>query len=630
MCGINGIISFSEVFNFSDLEEKVRTMNDIIKHRGPDSEGFFSKKNIVLGFQRLSIIDLSSEANQPMISDDESIVIVFNGEIYNYIEIHKELVSLGHRFNTKSDTEVLINAYKQWGTDCVNKFNGMWSFVLFDFNKNLFFASRDRLGVKPLYYYYTENYLIFSSETKSICSVEDLRIANRSKVFEYLAYGYNKTNDGETFIYKLLELLPGHNLIIENSKSVKIKKYWELKANQVSFKNTNEMHSQFETLFNDSLKIRFRSDVPIGLLLSGGLDSSIIAKKADMLIDSNLIEQTSIFAYTASFPGFDKDEYKLAEDFIKTTSHITLKKITTDISSIIPNLDNIIYGLDQPVQSFTSIVHYKIMQEINKDGIKVAFNGQGADEAFYGYDRYIIGFFLIDCLLKKKGNFLKQYKAIKEKLKFSNTFIFNQIFKALISKKKASYIRSKYIEGTMNCLNQEFISENVNNFKNNYKFNLKGNNLRNYSIEHIKSTGLNTILHYEDISSMLNSVEMRSPFLDYRLIEFAFSLPDNEKFDMGVTKKCIRSVFDKLIPKSILNNNNKIGFNTPFNSFMKEDLFKQYIEELLNSKAFNNREIWNSDQIKMYFNNSDQHPNFPFWRFINLEIWAKTNKIINL
>lgn len=629
MCGINGILYLKNKPSDEFIKLKIGTMNDLIKHRGPDSEGVYIKRNMALGFRRLSIIDLSTNANQPMLSSDESVVMVFNGEIYNYIELFEELRCKGYRFKSKSDTEVLINSYLEWGVDCVNKFNGMWAFAIYDYNKDILFASRDRLGVKPFYYNLESDYLIFSSETKSIIGVENKRMANHTKAFEYLAYGYNKSSDGETFYANIRELGPGTSLIISDNQ-VKIKKYWELKPNMYEFNAQRDIYQVCKELIENAVQLRYRSDVPIALLLSGGLDSSVVASITESLIEKGSLNQNKIESYTVHFPNYEHDEFELTNNFAKTCKHVKLNVIVPDIYSLIKNLDNIIFDLDQPLVSFSHVIHYQMMQEIHQDGIKVAMNGQGADEAFYGYDKHIFGYFLLDRLCNHNYDFYKQLKAIHGKLGFDYKMIIGQVLKALFKKNRASYYRAKYIEKSIDCLKGEFVSANKFHFEYNYEFKLKGNNLANYTIEQISNTGLTSILHYEDISSMLNSVEMRSPFLDYRLMEFAFSIPDDLKFNDGITKKIIRETVGAKLPDSIVNNFKKTGFSSPFIQYMKTKEMNEFIMDNQYSRSFRENPIWNHEKIMERFRNPELYPDFPFWRFLNYQIWANLNKITGL
>ncbi|MCW5517986.1 asparagine synthase (glutamine-hydrolyzing) [Muriicola sp. Z0-33] len=633
MCGINGAIALSKqkTLNWqADMRPTIEIMNNTIEHRGPDSDGVFIKEPIAFGFRRLSIIDLDDSANQPMLSSDKNIVLVFNGEIYNYLEIKSELIEKGYRFRTASDTEVIINSYLEYGEECVQHFNGMWAFAIYDFRKNKLFCSRDRLGVKPFYYCYSDNCLFFSSELKVLHKVCNLRDANHSKVFEYLAYGY-RLNDGETFFKACSELLPGTNMVYENDK-FSFFKYWKLEENSFKHNPILSPHEEYIQLFENAVKLRYRSDVPVALLLSGGLDSSAIAKVTDNLIEKGELEQTDIHAYIASFPNFKDDETAIAREFIKTCRHIKLHEILIDKSNLISDFENIIYNLDHPLGSFTSIAHHNIMKECKQRGIKVVLNGQGSDEAYAGYDRYISGAHLLNQLLSSGGNFAKEFRALNSLNNYSKSFLISQMIKSILNQPFASYLRAKYQEKSISCLNNDFINSNYKHYQSEYKFSFKGNNFNNYLLNDINHKGrLNHILHYEDISSMQQSIEIRSPFMDYRMLEFAFSIPTELKFKNGVTKIIQRDTIGKLLPDSIKLNRNKIGFNTPFNEYISNDpIFKSYIFDILNAANFKSKKIWNSDKILKVFENPTKYPNFPFWRIINLEVWSKVYNINNL
>jgi asparagine synthase (glutamine-hydrolysing) len=632
MCGINGFISLNNSFgikNQEDIKSKIHLMNDLIAHRGPDSEGIYFKNPICFGFRRLSIIDLTDDANQPMLSNDGNIVIVFNGEIYNYIEIRQELINKGHLFRTQSDTEVIINSYIEYGFSCVEKFNGMWAFAIYDFRKNILFCSRDRFGVKPFYYFSDKDSLIFSSELKALHQTRDLKRANLSKVYEYLAYGY-RINDGETFFENCFELLPGTNMIYENNQ-IRYQKYWELGLNNFNHDESLTFHEEYSRTFESSVKLRYRSDVPVGILLSGGFDSTSIAKVTDNLIEKGELGQNEIHAFIASFPNFEDDETPIAREFIKTCKHIRLHEMTVDLKGLVNDIEETIYGFDHPAGMFSTVVHNCIMKKCHERGIKVVLNGQGSDEAYAGYIKYISGIYLLDQLLSRNGNFLDEFHHLNSKNKYSKSFLLSQMFKSTLSLPKSSFLRAKYLEKTISCLDKEFINQNYHHYKSDWKFSLKGNNFNRYLLNHITHKTLNNILHREDISSMLQSIEIRSPFMDYRLMEFAFSIPNELKFRNGVTKVIQRETIGKLLPDSITKNRKKIGFNTPFTDyFSKNPDFKSYILSTVSSNSFYSKNIWNADKIKKAFENPSIYPSFPFWRFFNMEVWSKVYNINNL
>ncbi|MEO6694253.1 MAG: asparagine synthase (glutamine-hydrolyzing), partial [Ignavibacteria bacterium] len=522
MCGINGIVYFNS-YNSNEhtafFEDKISRMNDEIAHRGPDDDGKFFNYPVNFGFRRLRIIDLSTAASQPMFNEDRSIALIFNGEIYNYLELIPDLKKKGYIFKTKSDTEVIIHSYKEYGFDCVNKFNGMWAFALYDLNNKIFFASRDRFGVKPFYYYSDKDKFIFSSEIKAILKVQNINEANHGKVFDYLAYGY-KTSNGDTFFNGISELKPAHNVIIKN-EIIEFKRYWHLN-NKESVVNENEINEKISYLLKDSVKLRFRSDVPVSILLSGGLDSSIITRITDDLIDNHQLNNENVTAYSAVFPGFRYDESAIIDDFLKTCRHIRSVKLSLEKPDLFKSINKFVYGMGEPVFSATSFAHYTLMKDISKQNVKVVLNGQGADEVWGGYDRYFIGYFLLDILMRSPHKFISQANAIFGKMKFSYKYILMQTLKALSSRKYASYLRAKYAHKVLSCMSKDFTRNNYNYFKNSEYKKLSSGNLSGYMKYNIEYQGFNQILHYEDHSSMQNSIEMRSPFIDYRLVELAF------------------------------------------------------------------------------------------------------------
>lgn len=615
--------------NQDEFRSKLKMMNDMIAHRGPDSEGIFTKNPVCFGFRRLSIIDLTDDANQPMLSSDGSIVIVFNGEIYNYIEIREELINKGYVFRTQSDTEVVINSYIEYGCGCVDKFNGMWAFAIYDFRKSLLFCSRDRFGVKPFYYYLDKESFFFSSELKALHKICNLNKANHGKVYEYLAYGY-RINDGETFFENCFELLPGTNLIYENNK-ISYNKYWELGMNNYIHNDSLTLHEEYSQLFESAVRLRYRSDVPVGILLSGGFDSSSIAKVTDNLIKKGELQQNEIQAYIASFPDFQDDETAIAREFIKTCEHIKLHEMIIDPKTLAVDLEETIQGLDHPVNSFGTIAHNNIMKKCREQGIKVVLNGQGSDEAYSGYIRYISGIHLLDQLMSRDGNFLSEFHQLNSINKYSRLFLISQMFKSTLSHTKASYLRARYMEKSIPCLDKDFINMNYSHYKPEWKFSLKGNNLNSYLLNHITQKMLNNILHYEDISSMLQSIEIRSPFMDYRLMEFGFSIPNNLKFKNGITKVIQRETIGKMLPDSITKSRKKLGFSTPLIDYISSDPnFKSYIFDVVNSESFTSKKIWDGAKVAKVFEDPSKNPEFPFWRFINMEVWAKAYDISNL
>ncbi|HPH17661.1 MAG TPA: asparagine synthase C-terminal domain-containing protein, partial [Haliscomenobacter sp.] len=369
----------------------------------------------------------------------------------------------------------------------------------------------------------------------------------------------------------------------------------------------------------------------VALLLSGGLDSSAITKVTDNLIQRGELNRNEIHAFIASFPGFIDDETPTARMFIKTCKHIQLHELIIDTQKTVDNLENIIQALDHPVFSFNVVVHQNIMKACKQQGVKVVLNGQGSDEAYAGYDRYISGAYLLDQLISRDGNFFEEFSILNKQNHYSKGFLLGQMFKSMVDQNYSAYLRAKYQEKSIFCLNKDFIKANYHHYKPAYQFSYKGNNFNNYLLKQIKYEGLNQILHYEDISSMSQSIEIRSPFMDYRMMEFAFSIPNELKFKGGITKIIQRDTIGKMLPNSITKNRKKIGFRAPFLDYLSKDHnVKAYVFDVLNSQSFGAKKIWKADSVKHVFERPMDYPDFPFWRFINLEVWAKVYNIKNL
>jgi asparagine synthase (glutamine-hydrolysing) len=604
-------------------------MNRSIRHRGPDGEGSYIDRGAALGHLRLSILDLSTDGAQPMFNEDRSLVLIFNGEIYNYLELREELIVMGYQFHSRTDSEVILHGYAAWGDDCVHRFNGMWAFAIWDSGRRRLLLSRDRLGVKPLYYKAEpEGGLIFSSEIKAIAAVRETKEANLGKVHDYLAYGY-RTNDGETFFQEVNELRGGHHLILEEG-SIRTYRYWQLPepSPNESKESETELCQKFTDLLENAVKLRFRSDVPVALLQSGGLDSSAIARIVADGLTRGDFNTKSVTAYTAHFPGYALDETNVVRDFLKTCPGINLKVLEVGGVDLAANLAKFAYQMDEPVYSTTSFAHWSLMKEVRNQGIKVVINGQGSDEAFAGYGRYAIGYRLLDSLLTSPSEFLQQLGGARQTMGFSRTMLISQLLKACFGRKAVSNFRARFTDRSLRVLSSQFHIEHRDHLddlgatfrKRNLDCHLRG------QLEHY---GFNQILHYEDHSSMANSIEIRSPFIDYRLMEFAFRIPDSLKLNNGITKRVLRESFKRRLPEIIVGNNCKIGFNTPFDEWMRSKEMQMLLKELFKSPEFTGRSIWKAKAVRENFEKGEW-TKFPLWRFINLELWARAYGIKNL
>jgi len=612
MCGIIG-------FSWED-KTLLKEACDSLEHRGPDSKGYYSDKDISLGHRRLSIIDLSERANQPMSNEDGSIWTIYNGEIYNFQELRTELEKKGHKFKSSSDTEVIIHGYEEWGLDCVKKFNGMFAFGLWDSNKKSLFLARDRLGQKPLFYAKIENKIIFASEIKALLKCSYLkREINLNAVNYFLTFSYIPSQ--ETIYREIYQLLPGHILTYKNNKT-DITKYWDLEFEENN-KNKRYYLGQIESLLNDSIEKIAISDVPLGVFLSGGLDSSLITA----LITQN-VKKVKTFSIGFGEREFNETCYAREIADYLGTDH---KEFIVESSSI-KILPKMIYHFDQPFADPSALPFY-YLSKLTRKHVKVALSGDGADELFAGYRRYL-------------GSYMEN------KVKFIpppvRKLLININSKIPISRKK--YDLSKYISKTLKGANLksdekhlyymshfddklkgELYKKKLKETKscklifNSYLKNLKSNNsLDKAQYLDIKTYLPDDILVKTDRMSMAHSLEVRCPFLDHRLFELISKTPTNLRLNGIKTKFILKKFAESYIPKKIIYRK-KGGFSVPLNMWFDNEL-KDITSNLLTSKDIENREYFNIPEIRKIINNHLNRKNeysIQLWTLLNLELWHK-------
>ena len=575
MCGITGIFSFDreKVIN----EDRLKKMTDIIHHRGPDGSGFFIDKNIGLGHRRLSIIDLNT-GDQPMYSEDKKIAIVFNGEIYNYIELREELKGMGFQFYTNSDTEVIIKSYRAWGYNCQNKFNGMWSFAIWDTDKQELFLSRDRIGEKPLHYSIYENTFVFGSELKSLFSYGIPKNMDLSLIELYLVL--TNIPEPHTFYKNVYKLKAGHYLVVKNGKFNEYK-YWDLpeidEANMI--RDKDYIYERFDSLFRDAVKIRMRADVPYGAFLSGGLDSSAVVSVMSS------ISNFPINTFTIGFPEREFDESKLAlavANKFNTIHHVNTVN-PDDFNEII---NKVAYHYDEPFGDASAVPTGYVSKFASKK-VKMVLTGDGGDELLSGYNSY--AGIKIAQLYKKfpltiQNNAPKVISSINRLAKGGMRLKLNKI---------ESILKTSSMD-----FNDRIIQKRAYTDFNNIK-KLTGNISDIYSIEdyfsdikkkcpytdefyklmhlNFKYDLPNDYLVKVDRMSMAHSLETRIPFLDYRLIEFMVKVDKNVKLQGWERKSILRNTIGKELPKSILNAPKK-GFGIPLRNWFKENSFEATID----------------------------------------------------
>ena len=562
MCGIFGI--FHQGKGIEIAENLVDKCLNSISHRGPDNQ---SKKvidqRLCFGHVRLSIIDLDQTSNQPFSDETERFHLVFNGEIFNYLEIKAQLLDIGHEFKTHSDTEVLLHSYIEWGKECVKKFNGMWAFAIYDRVEESLFCSRDRFGIKPFNYAIVDDQFIFSSEIKAILTYFPvLKVPNFNVIANYCRTGIG-AQIKETWFEKISRLEPAHNLTVD-SEGINTERYWDYPRNinkSISFEKAKET---YKNIFEDAVRIRMRSDVPVGFTLSSGIDSSSIVSVLNGKLNGNNKTYTCSFSAT-KFSSLEKRNFS---ENIEINEPILVKKLSNKIGlnskiceigyeNYVQKLSEIIYHLESGHSSPAIYPLNRLMETAAKD-VTVLLEGQGADEALGGYISSVQPVLMIELI--KNFRFIT---ALKEFRCFKKVYSIKAAFMLFVRGCNVGWIQRVFFKiiGIDNCFQGQIKS--YQHIKD-YPKQPRGfqNGVARYLFR-VHTGGLVNLLHYGDAVSMKNSLESRLPFMDYRLIEFAFTLTPSFLVKNGLGKYIHREAMKGIVPEFILDNRIKFGFDSP-------------------------------------------------------------------
>ena len=609
MCGISGYLDFDNYVNINTL----RHMTDIIRHRGPDDEGyiFFDDEkgvsacgdestkacNISLhinditdhrfflgfGHRRLSIIDLSPAGHQPMQLESKEIYITYNGEIYNYIELKEELQDLGHSFKTCTDTEIILQAYQEWGEECVKHFNGMWAFALYDKKNQRIFCSRDRLGAKPFYYYYKENHFVFGSEIKQLCQDEFFENKLNEKLLRITLLLHLQDFSEETLIQDVYSLPAGCNMTVkldvEKKRIAKVEKkvYWDLQIPENKKKNNN-----WYDYLKESIKIRLRSDAPLGVMVSGGVDSTLLINEickygqytgkfsADKVntftscYDRNSIHDETYFAHLVNESCGCNEHliYPGDEDMLST-----YQKMIWHFEDFAP---------------FSTLGSFMTLRNVSETGVKVIINGQGGDESMLGYERYYVAY-LWQILKQSPSKFIKTYRkivkssklTIKQVLQYLVYFLFPRIRITRNKWKAKKFLSDEFVE--------RFNSQDITEL-------IQFRNFDKLIYNELRKTQLTHILRMDDRGYMAFSMESRVPLIDYRYLQAAVEIDPMQKIQGGYSKYLFRKKMENDIPSQVVWRKNKNGWSSPAEEWMRrfdDKRVEEMLDHPISEKYFN-------------------------------------------
>lgn len=601
MCGIAGIFSQQGI---SPIDvSTVERMNKIQRHRGPDDEGIYSDSCCVLGHRRLAIIDLSKDGHQPFESDDHRYHLVYNGEIYNYIELREELKQKGWRFKTKTDTEVLIKAYQQYGKGCLSRFNGMFAFAIYDSADNMLFMARDRVGIKPIYYAIIDSKLYFASEIKALCTILSLKPSvNYQSLFDFLVFNRTDVFD-ETFFNETKRIPKGYYATIDKN-GMKLTQWWnpEDYIRERKEDNLKLISTKIEEIFVSAVKLRMRSDVAVGSCLSGGLDSSILI---GTLFENCNIEDDTFLTFTASFPDHAIDETSYIDSLNERYRFKNIRTYPT-AENALEKLREFVYANDEPTTNSSFFAQYEVMELAKENNVTVLLDGQGGDENFAGY-QYFHGFNLYGLLKKGRildfgAEFLKNILR-KQDISAYQTLLFQLLpdsVKKPLLLKAIPYIQKDFFHeyvGKSRIYNEFFDVRSLNqSLVRHFQ----------YKLEHL--------LRMEDRISMAFSLEARVPYLDYRLIEYLLGVSEGLKIKLGETKYLQKKALGRYTIEAILDRKDKIGFGTPRDEWMLTDEWQKLTENNFNDL---------DESFSGVFKKNIELPKkgFDRWRINNLATW---------
>lgn len=622
MCGIAGILAQRQ----ESLKQDIEMMKQSIAHRGPDDDGTYLDPDLplVLGHRRLAILD-PEHARQPMTTTDGMVTVVFNGCIYNYLELRRELIARGHDIQTYSDTEVILHAYTEWEEDCVHKFNGMFAFALWDRRNHKLFCARDRLGIKPFYYWCDGNRLVFASEIKAILAAGIKAEGNPEGLKDYLTFQFCL---GEKTLFKgVRRLEPGYAMtaVLESGRiNLRISQYWDVQYEIDEEHDEQWFVDHLSSLLEDAVRLRLRSDVPLGAHLSGGLDSSTVVSLASSMLDGMPLK-----TFTGAFregSAFDETGYaRIVSDACGTEHH----EVYPSGKDFVETLPKLIYHMDEPLAGPGLFPQYYV-SKLASEHVKVVLGGQGGDEVFAGYARYLVAY-LEKCIhgaifeQQNRAPFAVTLDSIVPNLTLLQSYTpMLQSFwrEGLFGPQDQRYFRLiDRMDGNRQVFNE--LDVDYSPFESFQAiFNRDGlHSLINRMTYFDLKASLPALLHVEDRTSMAVSLESRVPLLDYRIIELLATVPPNIKFAGGNMKHLFKRAIKSFVPEAVFNRKDKMGFPVPLQQWFKGEA-RDFVRDILLSDRVRQRGLFKMPAVEMAIAGEGSYGR-TVWGLLCLELWHR-------
>lgn len=615
MCGIAGILVGRSGVPIE--EEQLWRMANALRHRGPDAAGVWRDSELGFAHTRLSIIDLSAAANQPMLDATGRYVLVHNGEIFNHVELRQELKDLGHTFRTHSDTEVILAAYRQWNAACLQRFNGMWAFAIWDTVEEELFAARDRSGKKPFYYAQrSDGSLVFASEVKALQSLGLRFGVNPQAAFDFLTQGTYGHLGANTFFLGLRQLPAAHMLRAKPGGTVQVDRYWDLPAvarrDRIAY--TRDLQRRFRDLFVDAVSLRLRADVPIGATLSGGLDSSAIVGVIDQLSHGE-----DLHLFTRQYPGTAHDESQYVDAVVRRLQQPVLHTVPEAEDALGDQIDTVVDRQEEPFGDTSIVAHYDLMRAARAAGIPVILSGQGGDELLLGYPSMVHAY-LGHLVAHGSLAALSEITQWSEGQKQSVGRVLLQV---------APHVLPLTIRDDVRTLRVRWLAQRATpNLRRQVGFHRfqrdawRGS-LDTYVAEVFTRFALPHLTHYDDRNAMTFAVEGRMPFLDYRLVELAFSVDYAALCSRGYSKRLLREGCADLLPDIVRQRRDKIGFFTPLARWLRANaaaVRRATSADFVEALGIMN-DAWFEGRLSALMNGDDS-AQLDVWRAFVLHLWA--------
>ena len=626
MCGICGIYHL-EPERPVDRDE-LMTMARTMRHRGPDDEGFYLDENLGLGHQRLSIIDLTPAGRQPMTNEDEGLWIVYNGEIYNYLELRQQLVGKGHQFRSYSDTEVILHLYEEEGPACVHRLNGMFAFAIWDRRERILFAARDRLGIKPFYYTFQDNTFVFASEIKALFQTEVLRPElNRDGLADYLTFQFCLGD--KTLFRNVHKLLPGHTLLLKPNGTLDVHEYWDLDFTIDTDHTENYFEHRLLRLLEDAVRLQLRADVPVGAHLSGGLDSSTVTCMSSSLLG------VPIKTFSGGFkdgPQYDETPYaRIVAQHVGTEHH----EVFPTADDFVEAMPQMIYYMDEPAAGPGLFPQY-FVSKLASQHVKVVLGGQGGDETFGGYTRYLIAY-LEQCIkggiegTQEDNKYVVTFESILPNLRELQGYepLLRYFWQeGLFESEDRRYFRLvDRSNSTRGLVNEDYLPDKrgydvYEAFRQLFDSGGHGSLINRMTWFDMK-TLLPALLHVEDRTSMAVSLESRVPLLDHRIAELVASMPPMVKYKGGRSKHVFRQVVRHIVPPEVYNRTDKMGFPVPLNEWYRQGVVREFVRGTLLGERARARGFIQTERVEDLLD-SERPYGRGVWGLLCLELWMQT------